>query len=74
MKELKRLMEENNKLKTEVIRLRGNEEKIRFRLEKELEKEFKKEIDELKNSLILYKTLSIALLILLAIVWFFLKG
>jgi len=67
-------MEENNKLKTEVIRLRGNEEKIRFRLEKELEKEFKKEIDKLKNSLILYKTLSIALLILLAIVWFFLKG
>lgn len=74
LKELKRLMEENNKLKTEVIRLRGNEEKIRFRLEKELEKEFKKEIDKLKNSLILYKTLSIALLILLAIVWFFLKG
>jgi len=77
LKELKRLMEENNKLKDEVIRLRGNEEKIRFKIEKELERNFSKEVERLEKSLNFYKTISTILLAILIAgaisLWLFFK-
>jgi len=78
LKELKRLIEENSKLKDEVIKLRGNEEKLRFKIEKEVERNFRKELEELKKALNFYKTTSAILFAILiggAIsLWLFFRG